>query len=363
MTVFSRPSSITPESFSSILDIEHDHSHRDIILEKSTHNIGALSPMPSPLKYHIILSKIAYVVHAHIRSIKRSPVAVFEALRKLNEITRTLPHHLQTTEDDSLIPQTQDIEWASIQRRQLANLLQVCRIDLCFSCLPRLLDTGEDEYNLQDCGLHAAEKIVETQQWNQSNVAKKFWGTTACLIASGVFLIVDLICFKNSKSEVQITSQLRTIESCIEILQDSTTSKVDGSAVLKRLLHLYYIGFAGQVVDRQMLLSIMKLASNTAITSINSDGSESFQRDTSHWFEDGARNTREITSFGQPSQNSVPALGQGFSFGDLNDSFQTDMAINLDYMSFDMAQDYTSMIDDSGLEMNAFEGLVERQTQ
>jgi hypothetical protein len=363
MTVFSRPSSITPESFSSILDIEHDRSHRDIILENSTHDIEALNQIPSPLEYHIILSKIAYVVHAHVRSIKRSPVGVFEALRKLDEITQTLPLHLQTTEDDSLISETQHFEWASIQRRQLANLLQVCRIDLCFSCLPRLLETGEDEYSLQDCGLQAAEKVVEMQHWNQSNVAKKFWGTTACLIASGVFLIVDLICFKNSKSEVQSTSQLRTIESCIKILQDSTTSKVDGSAVLKRLLHLHYIGFAGQVVDRQMLLKIMKLASNTAITSMNNDGSESFQGDTSQWFEDGARNTREITSFGQPSQYSVSTLGQGVSFDDLNDSFQTDMAINLDYMSFDMAQDYTSMIDDSGMEMNAFEGLVDRHTQ
>jgi hypothetical protein len=318
--------------------------------------------MPSPLEYHIILSKIAYVVHAHIRSIKRSPVGVFEALRKLDEITQTLPLHLQSTEDDSLVSPTQHIEWTSIQRKQLANLLQVCRIDLCFSCLPRLLDTGEDEYSLQDCGLHAAEKIVEMQRWNQSNVAKKFWGTTACLIASGVFLIVDLICFKDSKSEVQITSQLRTIESCIKILQNSTTSKVDGSAVLKRLLHMYYIGFAGQVVDRQMLLRIMKLASHTAITSMNNDGSEPLQSETSHWFEDEARNTREITSFGQPPQHSVPTLGQGFSFGDLNDSFQTDMAINLDYMSFDMAQDYTSMIDDGGMEMNAFEGLVDRRT-
>jgi hypothetical protein len=363
MTVFSRPSSIAPESFSSILDIEHDHSHRDIILATSIYDIGVPGPMPSPLEYHIILSKIAYVVHAHIRSIKRSPLSVFEAVQKLDEITRTLPLHLQTAEDNSLISQTPHIEWVSIQRRQLANLFQVCRIDLCFSCLPRLLETGEDEYSLQDCGLQAAEKIVKMQGWNQSNVAKKFWGTTACLIASGVFLIVDLICFKNSKSEIQITSQLRTIESCIKILQNSTTSKVDGSVVLKRLLRLYYIGFAGQAVDRQMLLRIMKLASNTANTSMNNDGSESLQGKTSHWFEDEARNTREITSFGQPSQHSVPALGQGFNFGDLNDFFQADMAINLDYMSFDMAQDYTSMIDDSGMEMNPFEGLEDRDTQ
>jgi hypothetical protein len=86
-------------------------------------------------------------------------------------------------------------------------------------------------------------------------------------MAAGMFLLLDLICFKSSKSVDQVASQLETIHLSISMLQDASTSRIDASAVVKRLLHLYNIGFESQAVDRQTLLTIMRHASIPVIKS------------------------------------------------------------------------------------------------
>src|SRR5580658_4765167 len=136
MTVFSRPSSITLESFSSTLSVHHDSSNRDIILD----TVPTTAQTPSPLEYHVVISRIAYIIHTHVRHVKTSPVSIHEALQQLDQISQNLPPHLQTSTNARLPPHKEDFDWVLSQRSQLSNLLEVCRIDLCFSCLPRLLE-------------------------------------------------------------------------------------------------------------------------------------------------------------------------------------------------------------------------------
>jgi hypothetical protein len=104
-------------------------------------------------------------------------------------------------------------------------------------------------------------RLVKTQQWTQVNTPKKLWDTTASAMAAGMFLLLDHICFKSSKSVDRLASQLETIHLAIQMLQDASASRIDGSAMLKRLLQLDNIGFARQAVDRQMLLTIVRRAS------------------------------------------------------------------------------------------------------
>lgn len=159
------------------------------------------------------------------------------------------------------------LHWRATQIIQLANLLEVCRLDLCLSCLPRLLETGEDKLGLQGYGLQAATRIVLLQRQNPSKVSKKFWGTTASLIAAGVFLILDLICFRSTKSDIQEAGQPETVNYCIQILEDAATSQVNGSIILKGLLHFYSVGLAGGVVDKHTLLRVMNLAAKPIVNS------------------------------------------------------------------------------------------------
>jgi uncharacterized membrane protein YbaN (DUF454 family) len=159
------------------------------------------------------------------------------------------------------------------------------------------------------------------QQCSQINTGKKLWGITASLMAAGMFLLLDLICFKSSKSVDQLATQLGTIHLAIQMLQDASTSRIDGSAVLKRLLHLYNIGFASQAVDRQMLLTIMRHASIPVVKSAapNTIGSSQSSGSVQH-----------------PDENINIPKSSVYSFPAIDESFDGGLGMDLDYINFDM---------------------------
>ena len=307
-----------PDSFTTGFDIEHDNSQESIVWSPESHDPPFDATPHSPLEYHFILSKVAKVIHAHSKIGKASAASAREALRKLDQITSGLPSHLKSTKEANLLQPNQRPAWVIIQRLALSNLLRACRINLCFSCLPRLLQTGQDEFCLQDSGREAATELVEAQHWDQTKVGNKLWGTTASIMAAGMFLLLDLICFKESKTLEQVANQLATVHLSVQLLQDAATSKIDGSAVLKRLLHMYNIRFASQAVDRQMLLTIMKQASVPAEL-----GNPTMQQDY---------------QVSQSFQQSISEVDLGFSFPAMEEPFQGEPGINLDYMHFDMEQ-------------------------
>ena len=354
--VLQRPSSISPGTFTSDLDVQKDNSHQDVIFSQSSSGAAINDWAPSPLEYHVILSKIANIIHTHSRStFKASPKGVWEVLRKLDKISEGLPNHLKSSEIPNLGSQNNHshMHWTLIQRGSLNSLLQACRVNLCFSNLSRLLETGEDEFSLQDCGHQAATRLVETQQWTQTSTGNKLWGTTASLMAAGMFLLLDLICFINSKSDTQVASQLETINLSIQMLEGASTSRIDGSVVLKRLLHLQNIGFAGQAVDRQMLLAIMKHASIPVVKSVALDtvrGSHSNSSTQAKGLAD------PLEGIPNPSDNcmySGPATDQAFPFAAFGEPFDAGFGMDLDYMNFDMEQILPS-IDFSEGELSIF---------
>jgi hypothetical protein len=324
--VLQRPSSISPGTFTSDLDVQKDNSHQDVIFSQSSSGAAINDWAPSPLEYHVILSKIANIIHTHSRStFKASPKGVWEVLRKLDKISEGLPNHLKSSEIPNLGSQNNHshMHWT------------------------RLLETGEDEFSLQDCGHQAATRLVQTQQWTQTSTGNKLWGTTASLMAAGMFLLLDLICFINSKSDTQVASQLETINLSIQMLEGASTSRIDGSVVLKRLLH------AGQAVDRQMLLAIMKHASIPVVKSVALDtvrGSHSNSSTQAKGLAD------PLEGIPNPSDNcmySGPATDQAFPFAVFGEPFDAGFGMDLDYMNFDMEQILPS-IDFSEGELSIF---------
>jgi hypothetical protein len=336
MTVFSRPSSILPESFSSPLAINGDHSHRQIIYEQWKDDTGDNIETPSPLGYHIVLSKIAYIIHRHVRCVKRSPENIFKALQRIDEISGNLPPHLKDSVYSGPPSVYQGPHWTDVQSVLLANLIEVCHINLCFWCLPQLLEIGHDEHNLQACGLQSAMRIVERQYQAPLNMTKKFWATAASLTAAGVFLILDLMCFESTKSDALVSIQLKTINSCIQIIRDITPSKTNGSDILRRLLHIYDASFPGPIVDKKMLLSIMNFAAISTTQPTTADNNTNTEGETSNFT---ANPFLEIDlDHVQLSKQASAMLDGQFDSSDMLNTFDLGFTMDLDYMTFNIGE-------------------------
>lgn len=293
---------------------------------------------------------------------KASPPGVRETLRKLDRISQELPDHLQSSEIANFVPRNENFQWIPIQRSALDGLLQACRISLCFSSLPHLLETGEDEFCLQESGRQAATRLVETQQWTQTNLGNKLWGTTASLIAAGMFLLLDLMCFKNSKSVIEVASQLETIHLSIHMLESASTSRIDGSAVLKRLLHLHNISFASQPLDSQTLLKIMRHASVQVVKPAAMNKTGSIPNGGSTRPGSLAQQLEGKINLSAGAICHAPAPGQAFSFPAIGEPFDGAFGIDPDYMNFDLEQVLPSIIfSDGGLDI--FDPLLNNQLQ
>jgi hypothetical protein len=145
-------------------------------------------------------------------------MTIRRALRELNLVTQMLPSHLSCVRHDEPPPQWEEMcPWIPIQRSLVTILLEVCRINLCISYLPQLLEAGQDNLELHECGLHAATNVVEIRRSDPSRNFKKFWGVPACTVAAGMFLALDLICLEANKSCSEIEEQQKSIEFCIQL--------------------------------------------------------------------------------------------------------------------------------------------------
>jgi hypothetical protein len=303
------------------------------------------------------VSKIAFIIHAHGKTVSKSSQAgVRETLGKLDRVSQRLPKYLQSSERASPMPQSEYFCWILIQRSSLDSLLQACRINLCFSSLPHLLETGEDEFGLQECGRQAATRLIEVQQWAQTNTGKKLWGITASLMAAGMFLLLDLMCFRSSKSVDQLDNQLETIHVAIQMLQDASIARIDGSAILKRLLHLYNIGFASQAVDRQMLLAIMRHASIPVVKPAALDTARNLQSSGS------TQHLNRTLNLPNSSVYSSATTHQPLSFPPIDESFNGSLGMDFDYINFDM-EHVLPLVDFSEAELGIFDTLPDSQPQ
>jgi hypothetical protein len=166
MTVFSRPASISSGSFTSMLSIDDDNSHADVILTTLATEATTANSSPSVLQYHLTMSIIACIIYLHVKNAnRRSTASICKALQAINNISHNLPAHLTANDHDPLqLLQDSEWPWIPVQRYSLASVLQACRINICIAYFPQYLDTGEDKFYIHDRGLDAARNAIEQRQ-------------------------------------------------------------------------------------------------------------------------------------------------------------------------------------------------------
>lgn len=259
-----RPCVIEPGSFTTALSMETDTSHRDIILSLALPPNIDLPYVPEPLAYHIFVARIASIVRPYRdRSIKFSAAAACKTLQALNSLAQALPPHL-SMDKDPRFAETTLFSWMEAQRSLVVMLLSVYRINVCLLALLETLETGEDSFDFRGCGRRAAITIVEHLRDQPVNFFSKLWGQRSCIFSAGVYLALDIICFRRTKNAADIESQMEKIHLALQMLQNMEGDANEGSEVLKRLLRVYHQWPVQQVVQRQTIIGILVFVADPA---------------------------------------------------------------------------------------------------
>jgi hypothetical protein len=272
MTVFSRPASISSHSFTTVLSVDEVESQTDVIM--GVDPTTGPSP-PSALHYHLVMSKIAQVIYFQVKAgEEKSTSNICRALQAINSIANSLPAHLAPDNQEPLhLLQDSMWPWIPVQRNSLASVLQACRINICLAYFPRYLDTREDKFCIHDRGLDAAKNAIEQRQCTRSlQVFSKLWGVSACLLAAGIYIALDLICFRDSKPSHAQDVAHTLIERCVSSFDHGERFSALGNArsmILKRLLYLKSMWTESHPVDEGTISRILDAVGNNSASSFD----------------------------------------------------------------------------------------------
>lgn len=313
-----RPSSISPGTFTTALSIESDRSHRDIILYSG----NVLVTPYSPLSYHLAVARIATIVQPYRnRTCPVSVEAISKSIQDLDVMDQTLPPYLSAADGSTTSSKAMNNSWIETQRNLLLVLIESCRLTLCLAALPEILDTEGDAFNLQYIGRHAAIKIVEQRQKYPSAFFAKFWGPRVGMLSAGIYLILDLLCFRAKKSLSETERSLTNVSFALQLLKNGPERDQSGSQILERLLHLFNSSTADWCMNKQTLLGLMTFAGGASATQHERHPDEESPHDP-QWLPgaqgDIATQTTQVFDDGLLSQpNGIPEQGidfDGFNF-------------------------------------------------
>lgn len=189
-------------------------------------------------------------------------------------------------------------------------LLSVCRINLCLLALLDTVETREDPFDILGRGRQAAVTIVDYRKSQTEAYFSKLWGHRSCILSAGIYLALDLICFHNTMTTVDIESQTERIHFVLYNLQRTHGDLNEGSKVLKRLLHIYHRWPARQVVQRQTIIDILALGASPSKDWVLDYSAPSTSTGTVFDFSDV-----NSTLLQQPPQQSYAAVILGSEFG------------------------------------------------
>lgn len=226
-----------------------------------------------------------------------------------------------------------------MQRLQALFLLQINCIRICLAALPHILEDKEHEDDVQISGLKAANSILDSRQHQTPPVFDKLWGTTACISAACVYVILDLICFRNAKNPNEIMDQTMRIQLCIQTLQHDREDSQERVHTLKQLRQIGENWPADRPLNKHSLFQIMKLARTPTTDPV---------------FEDTAPNISSTISI--PANQAPPAGGRlglasiplfSYSVESNHDSGQDweGIPMNYDFMRFDDMDSYPHEFD------------------
>ncbi|RDW69864.1 hypothetical protein BP6252_08884 [Coleophoma cylindrospora] len=271
MLMSGRSSSIAPGSFTSNLSITEDNSHANIFLNPSPQLSPSHNSTPSPLAYHVVAGKIAFIVQLfRSRGMKISAERVRDTLQQLEDLSESLPSHLCPSEHLERFQQDLECPWIPIQRSFMVQLFEACRVSICIAALPGILDKGKDPLDIISRGRRAAVSVIAQRKTQLSRYFCQSWGPRAALLSAGIFLALDLICFGGAKSAFEVKELSEKLDFAIRLLQKGPQQISEGPAVLGRLLKVFHKATGGNV-DKQTLFAIMASAAVPEST-VHGDG-------------------------------------------------------------------------------------------
>lgn len=235
MTIWSRPVSIHPGSFTTVMGTP-----------------------PSPhIEYHKFMARIATIARNNITPAKElSPGALQACFEEVDNVCACFPPAPNdSTHDDPL--------WNTIQHNLALNCVESWRLALYVAMLPKVLDdSSPSSHTALDPGIITAKQILQRTYTNSNPVYHKFWSVNSAVVSAGIFLALDLICFQRQRSPIQISEQKDLVALSLRMIEQSIAeTRHDGILVLRRLTHLYETVRPAYMsrVDRSVLAKIVRL--------------------------------------------------------------------------------------------------------
>lgn len=255
MTVRSRPISIHPHSFTTVLNVKDEQTSS-----------------PSKFEYHGVMARIAAMIRNQVISIREwGPGALKTPLEEIETICASFPPHLRYSGSpndpiDDLHGANNEPYWNTLQRHLALNCVDSWRISLYVAIMPQVLDGCEPpNHTALDDGILAAKRILHRIYIDPNIHFPKFWSVNSGVVSAGIFLALDLICFQSYRSATQVAEQKDLVTLSFKILEQSSGQARDGGLlVLRRLCHLYETVLPAFLhkVDRSALARIIRLVAS-----------------------------------------------------------------------------------------------------
>ncbi|KAK6835746.1 hypothetical protein RU639_001786 [Aspergillus parasiticus] len=268
IAVWSRPITIHPESFTTVLEVKEGQSTfiGGAYSSASPHSFDEATNRPSAFEYHRAIAQLAITIQTHVGSIKSWDIkALQDTLGELDRISLSFPPHLTLLGQEA----TMDVaghepNWITVQRYLLHNCLDSWRIHLCVAILPHILENPNEEgEDVLQHGILAAKRLLQRRQHAPCPYFHKFWAVTASIITAGIYTIIDLICLRKYRSPTELSERRELVRLSISLLEQSFTETRHGALlVLRRLSHLYDIIDPSREINRLVLSKIVRLTAS-----------------------------------------------------------------------------------------------------
>ncbi|OKO94477.1 hypothetical protein PENSUB_11744 [Penicillium subrubescens] len=252
MTIGSRPISIHPGSFTTMLETEDE-----------------TSDSPSPFEYHKVMARIAAMIRSQVTSVRGwSPAILQASFEDLDRVLDSFPIHLRCHEsannfNHDLHDDNNEPYWNTLQRNLALNCVDSWRISLYVAKIPQMLDTLEPTKHADfSNGVPVARRILNRIYNNPNLRLLKFWAANSAIISAGIFLALDIICFQQYRPATEVAREKEMVALSFKMLeQSSAETRHGGLLVLRRLSHLYEIVLPAlfRKIDRNALARILKL--------------------------------------------------------------------------------------------------------
>ncbi|KAI8680523.1 Zn(2)-C6 fungal-type domain-containing protein [Fusarium keratoplasticum] len=259
MGVMSNRPTIPQNSFDTVLDVE---SGADDIMTCEVTSISneAFSDLPSSLSYHQLMANLAGVIRIYVKSGRSyAPQNLITAMHEVEKLQSQFPEWpLSSGESSDNIEAT--FPWIPLQQYFALHAIQFMRLTIARFFFTRWMKRQPDPEGLHMKACKAAEIIVAQKRQSVPTIYRRNWIVCAATVAAGVFLCLDLLFFSTGEDITQIRRRRKSVQICIDALQEMGSTNVvssRGSAVLDALLKIHLSWSNTAVPDHESLRHVI----------------------------------------------------------------------------------------------------------